>query len=60
MTWENAMESENSVEATANEEEEIFKEDTYYSGCRMQNFMTDKQVQELLQSSKDKDFEGFD
>ena len=48
LLWENAMESENSAEATADEEEEIFKEDPYYSSCRMRNFMMDEGVQELL------------
>ena len=58
--WENAMESGNSAEATADEEEDIFEEEPYYADCKMQNFMTDEEVQDLLQSSEDEDFEGFD
>ena len=58
--WENAMESRNSVEATADEEEDIFEEEPYYADCKMQNFMTDEEVQDLLQRSEDEDFEGFD
>ena len=60
MLWENALESGNSAEATADEEEDIFEEEPYYADCKMQNFMTDEEVQDLLQSSEDEDFEGSD
>ena len=48
--------------ATAADKDNSFQEDPYYTDCQLKNpnnkYMTDKQIEELLQSD-DENFNGF-
>ena len=54
--WE---EPRQSPETWHEDVEDPFFEEPYYADCRTQKFMTEEQVEDLLYSDDDQEFDGF-